>query len=250
MELANHKILIVGASSGIGKATAIDLAKKGAKLVLIARSEDKLEEVLKSCEGSGHNYFAVDVKNEKQLEEVISSSAKETGEPFTGFVYAAGREGTIPLKFVKSDFLIDILQVNTIPALLITKILQKKGNFSSEGGSIVFISSVMGNLGQPAKAAYCMSKGGLVAVSKALALELASKKIRVNCISPGMVTTEMSSKILDSISEENIKEIKKMHPLGIGEVEDVVNGIIFLISDKSKWITGIDLLIDGGYSAQ
>lgn len=250
MELTNHKILIVGASSGIGEATAIDLAKKGAKLVLIARSEDKLKEVLKSCEGSGHSYFAVDVKNEKELENVISSSAKETGEPFTGFVYSAGQEGTIPLKFVKSDFLIDILQVNTIPALLITKILQKKGNFSSEGGSIIFISSVMGNLGQPAKAAYCMSKGGLVAVSKALALELASKKIRVNCISPGMVTTEMSSKILDSISEENIKNIKKMHPLGIGEVEDVVNGITFLISDKSKWITGIDLLIDGGYSAQ
>ncbi|SDJ34760.1 SDR family NAD(P)-dependent oxidoreductase [Chryseobacterium jejuense] len=250
MELTNHKILIVGASSGIGQATAIDLAKKGAKLVLIARSEDKLKEVLESCEGSGHSYFAVDVKNEKELDDAISSSVKDTGEPFSGFVYSAGQEGTIPLKFVKSDFLTNILQVNTIPALLITKILQKKGNFSSEGGSIIFISSVMGNLGQPAKAAYCMSKGGLVAASKALALELASKKIRVNCISPGMVTTEMSSKILDSISEENIKEIKKMHPLGIGEVEDVVSGITFLISDKSKWITGIDLLIDGGYSAQ
>lgn len=250
MELLNHKILIVGASSGIGKAAALDLAKKGAKLVLISRSEGKLKEIINSCEGTGHSYFAIDVKNEKELEYVISSSAKETEEPFTGFVYSAGQEGTIPLKFIKSDFLTEILQVNTIPALLITKILQKKGNFSSEGGSIIFISSVMGGVGQPAKAAYCMSKGGLVAASKALALELAPKKIRVNCISPGMVTTEMSSKILDSISEENIKEIKKMHPLGIGDVEDVVNGINFLISDKSKWITGVDLLIDGGYSAQ
>ncbi len=114
----------------------------------------------------------------------------------------------------------------------------------------MFISSVMGSLGQPAKAAYCMSKGGLVAASKALALELANKKIRVNCISPGMVTTEMSSKILDSVSEESANEIKRMHPLGIGDVKDIVNGIEFLLSEKSKWITGIDLLIDGGYSAQ
>ncbi|WP_017494967.1 SDR family NAD(P)-dependent oxidoreductase [Flavobacterium sp. WG21] len=250
MSLAEKKILIIGASSGIGRAAAIDLSKKGAQLVLIARSEDKLKEVVALCEGEGHTYFSLDVKDENALEAAISSSAKETGIPFTSFVYSAGMEGTIPLKFAKTEFLEDILKVNTIPALLITKILQKKGNFSLEGGSLVFVSSVMGSLGQPAKAAYCMSKGGLIAASKALALELASKKIRVNCISPGMVETEMSSKILDSISDENVNEIKKMHPLGIGEVGDIVNGIEFLVSDNSKWITGIDLLIDGGYSAQ
>jgi NAD(P)-dependent dehydrogenase (short-subunit alcohol dehydrogenase family) len=250
MELANQKILVVGASSGIGKATAIGLAKSGAKLVLIARSEEKLKDVIEACEGDGHAYYAVDVKDERALDEAISSSVKQTGEPFTSFVYSAGKEGTIPLKFVKADFLTEILQVNTIPALLITKILQKKGNFSAEGGAVVFISSVMGGLGQPAKAAYCMSKGGLLSASKALALELASKKIRVNCVSPGMVTTEMSLKILDSISEDSVNEIKKMHPLGIGSVDDVVNGITFLVSERSKWITGIDLLIDGGYSAQ
>jgi NAD(P)-dependent dehydrogenase (short-subunit alcohol dehydrogenase family) len=237
MELVNQKVLIIGASSGIGKATAIKLSKKGAKVVLVARSEDKLKEVITYCQGEGHSYYAIDVKD-------------ESGEPFTSFVYSAGQEGTIPLKFAKSDFLNDILQVNTIPALLITKLLMKKNNFSKEGGSIVFISSVMGSLGQPAKSAYCMSKGALTAASKALALELASKKIRVNCVSPGMVITEMSLKILNSITEENVNEIKRMHPLGVGDVEDVVNGIEFLISDRSKWITGIDLLIDGGYSAQ
>lgn len=250
MNLVKQKILIVGASSGIGKATAIQLSQQEAKLVLISRSEEKLQEVISQCSGEGHTYFAIDVKDEKALDEAISASAKGKEEPFTGFVYSAGQEGTIPLKFAKADFLSEILQVNTIPALLITKILQKKGNFSGDGGSIVFISSVMGSLGQPAKAAYCMSKGGLVAASKALALELANKKIRVNCISPGMVTTEMSSKILDSVSEDSANEIKRMHPLGIGDVKDIVNGIEFLLSEKSKWITGIDLLIDGGYSAQ
>jgi NAD(P)-dependent dehydrogenase (short-subunit alcohol dehydrogenase family) len=95
-----------------------------------------------------------------------------------------------------------------------------------------------------------MSKGALISAMKAMALELAEKRIRVNCISPGMVVTEMSSKILDSISDDNKIEIEKMHPLGIGNVQDIANGIEFLLSDKSKWITGIDLLIDGGYSAQ
>lgn len=249
MNLVNQKILIVGASTGIGRAAALQLSNQGAKLVLIARSEEKLKEVIRNCKGEGHTYYALDVKDAKTLEEVIDSSARLKEEPFTAFLYSAGKEGTIPLKFLKYDILSEILQVNTIPAILIAKILLKKGNFSNNGGSMVFISSIMGSLGQPAKAAYCMSKGALISASKALALELANKKIRVNCISPGMVTTEMSSKILDSISDESIAEIKKMHPLGIGEVSDVVNGIEFLVSENSKWITGIDLIIDGGYSA-
>lgn len=249
MSLVGQKILVVGASSGIGYSTALYLAKEGAKLVLLARNEERLQELVNKC-GEGHQYYSVDVQDEDRLDAVITSNVKETGIPFTGFVYSAGQEGTIPLKFTKKDMLNSILHVNTIPAVLISKILQKKGNFSKEGGSFVFVSSVMGSLGQPAKTAYCMSKGALVAASKALALELASKKIRVNCISPGMVMTEMSTKIIESISEENAHAIRTMHPLGIGEVEDVVNGIEFLLSNKSKWITGVDLLIDGGYSAQ
>ncbi|WP_418894069.1 SDR family NAD(P)-dependent oxidoreductase [Limibacterium fermenti] len=250
MDFSNHKVLIIGASSGIGKATAISLSQKGASLVLVSRNEENLKEVVAQCTGQGHDYIVIDVKNGKDLEEAISSNVRNTGIPFSGFVYSAGQEGTIPLKFIKEDFLEDILKTNTVPAVLVSKVLIKKGNFSKEGGSFVFISSVMGRLGQPAKVAYCMSKGGLIAASKALALELASKKIRVNCISPGMVLTEMSSKILDSVGDENADKIRQMHPLGIGEVKDVVNGIEFLLSDNSKWITGIDLLIDGGYSAQ
>lgn len=249
MSFTGQKILVIGASSGIGYATSMHLAKEGATLVLIARSEDKLKELVSKC-GEQHRYYVVDVQDETLLDEAITSNTKETGIPFDGFVYSAGQEGTIPLKFTKKDMLTSILNVNTIPAILVSKILQKKGNFSKEGGSFVFISSVMGSLGQPAKTAYCMSKGALVAASKALALELATKKIRVNCISPGMVMTDMSSKMIDSISEESANVIRAMHPLGIGKVQDVVNGIDFLLSNKSKWITGIDLLIDGGYSAQ
>jgi NAD(P)-dependent dehydrogenase (short-subunit alcohol dehydrogenase family) len=244
------KVLIVGASSGIGKATAIRLAETGASLVLASRNTDKLNDVLSLCEGNGHQVFALDVKDEQAIDEIVAAAVQFDGIPFDGFVYSAGQEGTIPLKFIKKDFLEDILSVNTIPVVLLTKALLKKGHFSKEGGSLVYVSSVMGGLGQPAKTAYCMSKGALVAIAKALALELASKKIRVNCVSPGMVITEMSEKLLESISDENKAEILKMHPLGLGSVDDIANGIEFLLSDKGKWITGTDFLIDGGYSAQ
>lgn len=249
MEFENQKILMVGASSGIGRSTAIRLAANGAKLVLIARTEEKLKEVIQSC-GSGHKYYAIDLKDEEALENAINDSVKEDGLPFNAFVFSAGQEGTLPLKFLKTNFLEDLLKVNTIPALTITKILQKKGNFSTDGGALVFVSSIMGSLGQPAKSAYCMTKGGLVSMSKALALELAPKKIRVNCVSPGMVMTEMSEKIIESIGEVAAENVKKMHPLGIGEVDDVVDAIEFLVSKKSKWITGTDVIVDGGYSAQ
>jgi NAD(P)-dependent dehydrogenase (short-subunit alcohol dehydrogenase family) len=248
--MKNKKILIIGASSGIGRATAIYLAQKGANLVLISRNEGKLQKLISECEGNNHHFAAIDVLDLEKLETFINKHSIESGIPFDGFVYSAGVEGTVPLKFLKKEALENILNVNVTPAVVVSKILLKKGVFTKEGGSFVFISSVMGSLGQPAKIAYCMSKGALVSAMKAMALELAEKRIRVNCISPGMVVTEMSSKILDSISDDSKKEIEKMHPLGIGNVQDIANGIEFLLSDKSKWITGIDLLIDGGYSAQ
>jgi NAD(P)-dependent dehydrogenase (short-subunit alcohol dehydrogenase family) len=248
--MKNKKILIIGASSGIGRAAAIYLAQRGAHLVLISRNAEKLQKLVSECEGNNHQFAAIDVLDLEKLETFLSRHSIESGIPFDGFVYSAGVEGTVPLKFLKKETLENILNVNVTPAILVSKILLKKGIFSKEGGSFVFISSVMGSLGQPAKIAYCLSKGALISATRAMALELAEKRIRVNCISPGMVVTEMSSKILDSISDDNKKEIEKRHPLGIGNVQDIANGIEFLLSDKSKWITGIDFLIDGGYSAQ
>lgn len=248
--MKSKKILIIGASSGIGRETAINLSKKGAQLVLISRSEEKLKKVISECDGTGHSFAAIDVAELDKLEAYITEESILSGIPFDGLVYSAGIEGTLPLKFLKKEILENILNINSISPILVSKILLKKGVFSKEGGSIVFISSVMGSFGQPAKVAYCMSKGALVTAMKAMALELANKKIRVNCISPGMVSTEMSNKILESISDENKSAIYQMHPLGLGSVQDVSNGIEFLLSDNSKWITGIDLFIDGGYSAQ
>lgn len=243
------KILIVGASSGIGKATAIMLASQGFQLVLMSRSVEKLTEVSQQCSGDGHQVFSVDVTDEEALYNAIAESLQD-GIPYDGFVYSAGMEATIPSKLIKKEYLERVLSVNSIPAVLISKCLLKKNYLSSEGASFVFVSSVMGHLGQTAKTAYCMSKHALSGISKALALELAPKNVRVNCVLPGMVKTDMSIKILESISQENIQKIESMHPLGLGQPEDVANTIKFLLSEDSKWITGVDIPVDGGYSAQ
>ncbi len=247
--MKGKKILIVGASSGLGRETALNLAKQGADLVLISRDTEKLNALASQLEVGKYQIFPADVTNEELLNKALSDSVAD-GVPYNGFVYSAGIEATIPSKLLKKATLEKVMDVNAYPAVLITKFLLKKGNFDPVGGSLVFISSVMGHLGQTAKTAYCMSKHAIVGIMRALALELAPKNIRVNCVSPGMVKTDMSIKILESISEDNVSKIESMHPLGLGEPNDVAEAISFLLSDNSKWITGVELPVDGGYSVQ
>ena len=143
-----------------------------------------------------------------------------------------------------------IFAVNVIAGFELAKYIIKKKNFNEDGGSLVFISSVMGSVGSPAKSAYCSSKGAITGGVKALALELASRRIRVNSISPAMVNTGRTKALLAKINAEEKNEIMKSHPLGIGKPEDVAYSCAFLLSDSAKWITGIDLKVDGGYTAQ
>lgn len=247
--MKGKKILVVGASSGIGRAIAISLSEEGAEVVLFSRDFSKLKQVQGTLKGENHQIFSVDVTDEEALSKALLESVKD-GKAYNGFVYSVGMEATVPFKLLKKESLENVMEVNTYPILSISKFLLKKGNFDKEGGSFVFISSVMGHLGQMAKVAYGMSKHAMVGVMRSLALELASKKIRVNCVSPGMVTTDMSVKILESISEENVQKIKDMHPLGLGTATDVANAVVFLLGEKSRWITGVDLSVDGGYSVQ
>ena len=128
--------------------------------------------------------------------------------------------------------------------------LLNKLHFSEDGGSIVFISSVMGVVGENGKTLYSMTKGALISAVKSMSVELAPRKIRVNAISPGMVETPMSKNAIYSRNEESLDKLRKMHPLGFGKPEDVANASVFLLSDASRWITGTNLIVDGGYLAK
>jgi NAD(P)-dependent dehydrogenase (short-subunit alcohol dehydrogenase family) len=247
VDLTNKHILVTGASSGIGMEIAILVSKLGARVSLVGRKKETLENVLSKLEGNDHYLYEFDVTNFSEVDHLVSSVVENSGL-IDGFVHSAGIEMTRPLKMLKVNHYKDVFDVNTISALEMTRVVTKNGNISNEA-SIIFISSIVGLLGQAGKTAYSASKGALIAASKCLALELASKGIRVNTILPALVETEMSSKLLETMSEESKINILKMHPLGFGKAIDIANSTAFLLSPASKWITGVDFIIDGGYSA-
>ena len=246
--LNSKTILITGASSGIGRQTAIDCSYRGACLVLLGRRKEELENTIKLLKKGEHSYYVCDITQYDTLEPIISKVVDVSGK-ISGFVHSAGIELTLPLSNSKAELYDKIFSVNVISAFEITKIISKKKYFAAEGASIVFISSIMGLVGQPGKTAYCSSKGALMSGCKALALELASKKIRVNCILPAIVQTEMTNKLMNSLSEESVNSIIEMHPLGLGNTKDIALACIYLLSGASRWVTGSNLIIDGGYSA-
>jgi len=246
--LDNKVVLITGASSGIGRQCAITCSQYGAKVIIIGRNKERLIETFNSLEGKGHLYYLLDITKYDQLEPVIQDAVQKIG-PISGFIHSAGIEITKPLKVMNHEDYNNLFSVNVISAFEISRIILKK-KYSAENLSLVYISSIMSIIGQPGKVGYCSSKGALLAGTKAMALEYASKNIRVNCVSPAIIETEMVKKLFDTISEESRNEILKMHPMGFGKPKDIAYACIYLLSDASKWITGTNLIVDGGYSAR
>lgn len=154
------------------------------------------------------------------------------------------------LRFLSEEKLSNHFDINVNSGLLLIKeLVSKKNSLLTEGSSIVMMSSVMGIVGEIGKTAYAMTKGEQLAGVKSLSLELAIKKIRVNAISPGVIVTPMSADSFYSKSEGRLEKIKALHPLGLGKPHDVANACIYLISDASCWVTGTNMIIDGGYTA-
>jgi len=247
VDLTGKNIIITGASSGIGQTAAILCSKLGAKVSIIGRDEEKLNETLCLLEGTNHLLFPLDITNYSQIDNVVSQIVNSNGK-INGFIHSAGIELTRPLKILKTEMLQDVFAVNVFAGLEFAKSITKNNNINT-GASLIFIASIVGSLGQAGKIGYSASKGALISSCKSMAIEFASKGIRVNTISPALVETDMSKKIMDTIGEDAKTNVLKMHPLGFGKVEDVANACAFFLSDASSWITGTDFIIDGGYSA-
>ena len=247
--LSNKNIIVTGASSGIGKQCAITFSQLGANVILIARNEKRIKETFNKLKKGNHLIILQDITEYDKLEEVVNTNVYKVGK-ISGFIHSAGIETTLPLRSMQPSYYEKMFSVNVISGFELAKIISKKKYLDKNGASFVFISSVMGILGQAGKVGYCSSKGALISGTKAMALELAKKNIRVNCVLPGVVDTEMSNEMFQRLSEESKKEIIDMHPLGLGMPEDIANASAFLLSDAAKWITGSNLVIDGGYSAR
>lgn len=248
--LTGKTIIVTGASSGIGRQCAITCSEMGATVVIFGRDTTRLEETLQSLyEPERHLSFSVDLKDCNEFDDLLKEIVTRSGR-ISGLVNCAGVSTTLPLRMLTVEKMELFFQANVYGSMMLTKTVVKPAFISPDGASIIYVSSVMGSVGEVGKTLYSMTKGALLAASRSLALELAPRKIRVNCISPGVVETPMSKKAVYSQDEDSLKRITSLHPLGLGKVDDVANACLFLLSDEAKWITGTDLVVDGGYTAR
>jgi NAD(P)-dependent dehydrogenase (short-subunit alcohol dehydrogenase family) len=248
--LQNKNIIITGASSGIGRQCAITASQLGARVVLVARNKEKLQETLDLMDPKeAHILCTTDLMDFEATEIAIQEVMTVVGK-MHGIIHAAGISTTLPLRSISATKMDAYFKTNVYGSIQLTRILTKPAYLTEQGASIIFLTSVMGVVGEVGKTIYSLTKGALVAGSKSMALELAPKKIRVNCISPGVVVTPMSSAAVYTQNEVALEKTKSYHPLGLGIPEDVANGCMFLLSDASRWITGTNLMIDGGYTAR
>lgn len=247
MDLSGKRILVTGASSGIGRACAVELAALGAELLLIARNEARLVETREMLAGSGHQVLPFDLT---RIEEIASlpDLTQARDRKFAGLVHAAGVCPLVPLASTSPALLRNTMQINFDAFVELSRQFTKRF-FFADGGSLVALSSVSSRIGWPGGSAYCSSKAALDGFVHVLALELARKKIRANTVCPSNIKTTM----LDVTSGEAGKtdaDRASAQPLGLGDAEDVAHVVAFLISDASKFITGTNLVVDGGYLAK
>lgn len=240
--LEGKKILITGASSGIGADTAIECSRMGASVVITGRNEERLGQtfsLLDNSYGAQHWMIVVDLIDESGLSALV-----EQIDSIDGLVNNAGVNRVKPVTFIKQDDLDFVFQSNTWAAVNLTRMLCKKKKLS-KNSSIVFTSSVSAFFNAPGRALYAGSKAALTAFMRSFAVELADKGIRANAVHPGMVETKM---IVENLTEEELKNNLKEYPLNrFGKPEDVAWAIIYLLSDASSWVTGTSLIVDGGF---
>lgn len=240
--LQQKTILITGASSGIGRQTAIECTRLGATVIISARNEQRLKETFEMLEGEGHQYLLCDMSNMEAVREMVSQLPR-----IDGLVSNAGFTKLQTIPFLQEDDLNNLFQVNTLSPILLLKELLKARKLVKHS-SVVFTSSLDG-IGPTtvANSAYAATKGALSAFVRGAALELAGRNTRVNAVCPGMVNTN----ILDGsgLSEEDLQEDLKNYPLHrYGEPRDIALAITYLLSDAASWVTGNNLIIDGGLS--
>lgn len=248
MDISNRVVLVTGASSGIGRATAVLLSQLGAQVVISGRDADRLASTSAQLAGTGHLVEPCDLRDSEKVPGWVKNVTAKTG-PLSGMVHCAGVHSQRPLKILDSVKFEETQRINVTTAVMLAKGFRQKG-CCVPGGAIVLLSSVAGLAGQAGASAYAASKAAVIGLTRSLALELAPERIRVNCVAPGLVRTEMGERLLRSFTSEQAETVERAHPLGIGEPGDVANAIAFLLSDASRWMTGSVLVVDGGYTAQ
>lgn len=236
-------VLITGASSGIGRTTAITLSKEY-NLILSGRNEEALAQTLELCDkGSKIKIFNRDIGELDNLEADLANFIKENELEITHFVHCAGFMKMLPLKVVSTESLEKTFSINVFSAMILIKTLNSKRHNNSALKNVVLVSSNISNFGAKSFSVYSASKAALDGMMRSLAIEL-GPTVRINSVLPGAVETEMTKDIF--ANEELITRMRQTYPLGLGDAQNITDAIAFLMSNKSAWMTGQQITVDGG----
>lgn len=249
--LAGRTILVTGASSGIGRAASVALAAHGARLVLTGRDPDRLEQTMAmigSADSGSHAAVTANLEDPDLVAELVKSIVSDHGT-LDGIFHSAGAELVRPMRMTKRAQLDMLFGAALYASFGIARAASQKGAVS-DGASLVFMSSVSGSRGTPGMAAYSAAKAAVDGMVRSLACELAPRRVRVNSIVAGAVTTEMHGRLGKSLSDEGMADYEGRHLLGFGSPADIADAALFLLSDASQWITGTAMCVDGGYCAR
>lgn len=242
--LEGKKILVTGASSGIGQVIAISCSRMGAEMIITGRNAERLNQTFSNLEGNeqrNHLQITADLLVQAELENLVSQIDK-----IDGLVLCAGIANTTPFQFCTPEKFRKIFETNFFSTIELLRFLYKKKKIA-DGGSVVIISSVSANRSDFGNSMYGSSKAALNAMMRYCAKELAMKNIRINTVMPGLVWTPLIE--AEPLAAEKSQENKEKYPLKrYGRPEDIANGVIYLLSEASSWVTGTSLVIDGGIS--
>ena len=241
IDLSEKKILVTGASSGIGRETAILLSYLGAQVILVGRKEQELINTVEKMSGDNHQYFCCDLAQLHDISTMVKECVKIDDKKLDGLVHCAGISLRLPIRALTYDNMDIVMKTNFYAFLELVKAYSAKD--VCNGGSVVAVSSVAAKNGGVGQTIYAASKAAVDASVKTLSKELVKKNIRVNSVCPSYINTPMYEDVKVKTGNGSLGESQL---LGVGEPGDVANLIAFLLSDASKFITGANYLIDGG----
>lgn len=244
MDMSGKRILVTGASAGIGRAVCISLSQLGANVVGVGRNKDELDKTMQQLEGVGHSMFAYDLNDFEHYAQLFEHIRNE-GDKLSGMIHCAGIARIIPVKAVSFNNMLETMKINYFSFMELVKHFSNRRNHT-ESTSVVAVSSINVHYPQKCMSVYSSSKGAIEAAVSSLALELSDKKIRVNSLVAGGIDTGIADMYAGIHTQDLSASIDKLQMLGIGTPTDIAKAACFLLSDASSFITGRQLYVDGG----
>ncbi|CAO3439715.1 SDR family NAD(P)-dependent oxidoreductase [Azospirillum doebereinerae] len=247
MDLSDRLMLVTGASAGIGRATAVMLSRLGARVLLNGRDAGRLEETAGLLAGDGHSTVPFDLSDLDAVPGWVKAQAAAHG-PLHGIAHCAGIQTLRPIRIFSAAVFDEVMRANLGSALALARGLRQKG-CHAERAAMALISSTAATAASPGNVVYAASKGGIIAATKGLAVELLGDGIRVNCVVPSIVETELIERGKQKLTAEQYEHLRTLQPLGFGHPDDIAHMLAYLLADTSRWMTGSIVTVDGGRTA-